>query len=155
LAEACQVPPAFLYKVLGSLAKQGLLTAHRGMTGGYELTDRARASTVLDVVEAVNGLPLLNACVLSGGCHRSPACPAHPIWIQAQDRMRDVLATARIADLAPVRSDAAPIAGRAARRGQGDGSSRDRSRLEHHISRKPASGGRRPRVTYLKRMEDR
>ena len=49
------------------------MAAHRGVTGGYELTSRARESSVLDVAEAVNGLPLLNTCVLSGGCHRAPA----------------------------------------------------------------------------------
>jgi Rrf2 family protein len=107
LADSCDVPPAYLYKVLKSLACAGLLAAHRGVTGGYELTSRARNSSVLDVVEAVNGLPLLNTCVLSGGCHRAPACAAHPIWHQAQERMREVLAGARIADLAGVQPAAA------------------------------------------------
>lgn len=103
LAEDCQVPPAYLYKVLQSLARRGMLAPHRGVTGGYELTPLARNSSVLDVVEAVDGLPLLNACVLSGGCHRAPACAAHPVWHQAQERMREVLAGARIVDLAGTR----------------------------------------------------
>jgi Rrf2 family transcriptional regulator, nitric oxide-sensitive transcriptional repressor len=154
LAEACQVPPAYLYKVLGSLARHGLLVPHRGVTGGYELTSLARASTVLDVVEAVNGLPLLNACVMSGGCHRTAACPAHPVWIQAQERVREVLATARIAELAPLRPDAAPPAGRLPRRSPGDEASRGRPSVERKI-RRPAHEGRRPQGTYLKRMEDR
>jgi DNA-binding IscR family transcriptional regulator len=55
---------------------------------------------VLDVVDAVDGMPALNACVVTGGCHRSPACPAHPIWQQAQVQVREVLAGARVADLA-------------------------------------------------------
>jgi len=103
LADDCDVPPAYLYKVLQSLTRNGMLAAHRGVTGGYELTPLALNSSVLDVVEAVNGLPLLNTCVLSGGCHRAPACPAHPVWHQAQERMREVLAAARIVDLAGTR----------------------------------------------------
>lgn len=103
LADGCEVPPAYLYKVLQSLARGGMLAAHRGVTGGYELTALARNSSVLDVVEAVDGLPLLNTCVLSGGCHRAPACAAHPVWHQAQERMREVLAAARIVDLAGTR----------------------------------------------------
>jgi Rrf2 family protein len=103
LADDCDVPPAYLYKVLQSLTRNGMLAAHRGITGGYELTSRARESNVLDVVEAVDGLPLLNTCVLSGGCHRAPACAAHPVWHQAQERMREVLAAARIVDLAGTR----------------------------------------------------
>ncbi len=114
LAGQCDCPPAYLYKVLQSLAKAGFLIAHRGATGGYELTPRARQSSVLDVVEAVRGLPLLNACVLSGGCHRSPTCPAHPVWVQAQERLREVLAGARLADLAGVRPGVAAPAARAA-----------------------------------------
>jgi Rrf2 family protein len=100
LAGECDVPPAYLYKVLQLLARSGMLAPHRGSSGGYELTARAREASVLDVVEAVNGLPLLNTCVLTGGCHRAPACPAHPVWKQAQDKMREVLAGARIAELA-------------------------------------------------------
>jgi Rrf2 family transcriptional regulator, nitric oxide-sensitive transcriptional repressor len=153
LAEACQVPPAFLYKVLGSLARHGLLVPHRGITGGYELTPLARASSVLDVVEAVDGLPLLNACVMSGGCHRAPACPAHPVWIQAQERMREVLAGARIADLAPLQPDATPSAGRLPRRGRVGSETRECLRAELDI-RRPARGGRRPRGSYPKRVED-
>ena len=38
LADGCEVPPAYLYKVLQSLARGGMLAAHRGVTGGYELT---------------------------------------------------------------------------------------------------------------------
>ena len=110
LSGECEVPPAYLYKILHSLAKGGLLAAHRGVTGGYELTPRARDASVLDVLDAVNGLPLLNTCVLAGGCHRAPTCPAHPVWKLAQERMREVLAGVRIVDLAGRQSGARPRA---------------------------------------------
>jgi Rrf2 family protein len=153
LADACEVPPAYLYKVLQSLSRAGLLAPHRGVTGGYELTSRARNSSVLDVVEAVNGLPLLNTCVLSGGCHRAPACPAHPIWHQAQERMREVLAGARIADLAGAQLAAAG-ARRPARRARAVDVNRERPTTGHG-TRRPALDGRRSRGTHPKRMEDR
>jgi Rrf2 family protein len=154
LAGDCDVPPAFLYKVLGSLARSGLVLAHRGVIGGYELTDRARSATVLDVVEAVGGLPAVNACVMTGGCHRSPACAAHPIWIEAQAGLRAVLASARIADLAPRPPAEAPPASGPARRPRAGGRSRASLRIEP-TSRRPAAEGRRSRGPYLKRMEDR
>jgi Rrf2 family protein len=72
LADECNIPPAYLYKVLKSLAEGGLLAAHRGVAGGYELTSRGREGRMLDVVEVVDGLPLLDTCVLAGGCHRAP-----------------------------------------------------------------------------------
>jgi len=154
LADSCDVPPAYLYKVLKSLARAGLLAAHRGVTGGYELTARAREASVLDIVEAVNGLPMLNTCVLAGGCHRAVTCPAHPVWHQAQERMREVLAGARIADLAGVRPAAAPAAGRPARRARAADVIRERPPAGHGVPR-PAPGGRRSRGTHPKRMEDR
>jgi Rrf2 family protein len=154
LAEECEVPPAYLYKVLQSLARGGLLAPHRGVTGGYELTPRARESSVLDVVEAVNGLPLLNTCALSGRCHRSPSCPAHPVWRQAQERMREVLAGARIADLAGVRAAAAPAAERRRRRSRKAEVVRERPCAGHGV-RRSAVEGRRSRGTHPKRMEDR
>jgi Rrf2 family protein len=154
LADACDVPPAFLYKVLGSLARRGLVLAHRGVIGGYELTERAREATVLDLVEAVGGLPAVNACVMTGGCHRSPACPAHPIWIEAQASLRAVLASARIADLAVRQPAAALPASGLARRPRGGAPSRASLRIEP-TNRRPAATGRRSRGPYLKRMEDR
>lgn len=154
LADACDVPPAFLYKVLRSLANTGLLAPHRGKTGGYELTERARQATVLDVVDALDGLPMLNTCVVTGGCHRAPACPAHPIWQEAQARVREVLASARLADLARTSPDAPAPADRYPRRLYVYGATRERPGIEHG-ARRPAAGGRRARGTHPKRMEDR
>ena len=145
---------AHMHKVLKSLARAGLLAAHRGVTGGYELTARARQASVLDVVEAVNGLPMLNTCVLAGGCHRAPTCPAHPVWHQAQERMREVLGGSRLADLAGNDRAAPPAAGRPARRTRAIQVLRERPCVEHGI-RQPGRASRRPRPTYPKRMEDR
>ena len=153
LAGECDVPPAYLYKVLQSLARGGLLAAHRGVTGGYELAPGARDASVLDVVEAVNGLPMLNSCVLSGGCHRAPTCPAHPVWHEAQARLREVLAGARLADLAAGRV-ALPPADRPARRPRPIKVLRERPCAGHAV-RPPARASRRPRATSPKRMEDR
>ena len=151
LADACEVPPAFLYKIVRSLARKGLLAAHRGVTGGYELTRRARDSTVLDIVEAVDGLPLLNACVLAGGCHRMPTCPAHPVWRQAQDRMREVLAGAHLEDLARDRPAAVPCPNRRAGRGRTGAAVRECPGARDGTPTL-ARGGRRPRGTRPKRM---
>jgi Rrf2 family transcriptional regulator, nitric oxide-sensitive transcriptional repressor len=154
LADECEVPPAFLYKVLSSLARSGLLASHRGVTGGYELTARARDSSVLDVVEAVDGLPLLNTCVLSGTCHRAQACPGHPVWIQAQERVREVLAGARLADLARLQPGAPRRAGRHARPGRACATMPERPRVGRGI-RTPVPGGRRSGGTHPKRMGNR
>lgn len=154
LAADCDVPPAYLYKVLHALARRGLLTPHRGITGGYELSSAARDASVLDVVEAVNGLPGLNACVLTGGCHRSPTCPAHPVWSQAQARVREVLAGARIADLAGAAPTLPQTGPRPARVMRSSTTVRARCATERGAGR-PGSETWRSRGRYPNRMEDR
>jgi DNA-binding IscR family transcriptional regulator len=53
------------------------------------------------VIEAIDGPVHLNICVVSEkSCNRKSWCPAHPIWLQAQAAMLEVLDAARIADLA-------------------------------------------------------
>jgi Rrf2 family protein len=100
LAEAAEVSPAFLSKVLQRLVKAGLVESRRGKRGGFELLDRGRAASLMEILAALDGVPELNACLLDGGCHRSDWCAAHNVWVEAQDKMRDVLTSATLQRLA-------------------------------------------------------
>jgi Rrf2 family protein len=96
LAEAAEVSPAFMSKVLQRLVHAGLVASRRGKKGGFELLDRGRSASLLEILQALDGVPELNVCLLAGGCHRSPRCAAHSVWQQAQARMREVLAAATL-----------------------------------------------------------
>jgi Rrf2 family protein len=100
LAEAAEVSPAFLSKVLQRLVRAGLVTSRRGKRGGFELLDRGRHASLMDVLNALDGAPALNVCLLDGGCHRCAWCAAHTVWVEAQARMRDVLTSATIERMA-------------------------------------------------------
>lgn len=100
LARAAEVSPAFLSKVLQRLVRAGLIASQRGKKGGFALLERGRDASLLDILQALDGVPALNLCLLSGGCHRSPWCAAHPIWQEAQRRMRDSLSSVRLEELA-------------------------------------------------------
>jgi Rrf2 family protein len=99
LADAAEVSPAFLSKVLQRLVRSGLVASRRGKKGGFELLDRGRGASLLEILQALDGVPELNLCLLSGGCHRSPWCAAHTVWQEAQDRMREVLSSATLEQL--------------------------------------------------------
>jgi Rrf2 family protein len=100
LAEAAECPEQFLSKVLQSLTRAGLVISHRGNTGGFELPEVHRQSSVLQVVEAIEGPMRLNVCLTgNAACNRQSWCPAHPVWVRAQRAMADVLANACIGDL--------------------------------------------------------
>ena len=60
-----------------------------------------RKASVRTVIEAIEGPICLNLCLVHGAsCGRKSTCPAHPIWVRAQEAMLGVLNTATVADLA-------------------------------------------------------
>jgi Rrf2 family transcriptional regulator, iron-sulfur cluster assembly transcription factor len=102
------IPESFLAKIFQSLGHAGLVTSQRGAHGGFSLARPADTITVREVIEAVDGPIALNGCVLRPeDCGRSPECRMHTVWIEAQERMMDVLGGVAVADLVPA---SAPIA---------------------------------------------
>ena len=87
-------------KILGSLAKAGLLRSSRGVNGGFTLAHPAEEISLLDVVEAVEGPLSLTRCVPDPlGCVHSDNCPACSVWALVQHRISDVLQHATLEDL--------------------------------------------------------
>jgi Rrf2 family protein len=99
LAEAADVSPAFLSKVLQRLVRSGLVASYRGKKGGFELLDRGRTASLFEILQALDGVPELNICLLDGGCNRSATCAAHSVWEEAQSRLREILSAATLEKL--------------------------------------------------------
>ena len=101
LAAATNAPDSFLSKVLQALSRAGLISSRRGQSGGFSISSRGSAASMLDVIEAIDGKICLNTCLIAGkSCNRKHSCPAHPIWADAQRAMLQVLGAATIANLA-------------------------------------------------------
>jgi Rrf2 family protein len=101
LAKATGAPESFLSKVLQALAHAGLISSQRGQAGGFRISPRGRASSMLDVIEAVDGAICLNVCMIPGrSCSRKAECSAHPVWVEAQRAMLAVLSGATISGMA-------------------------------------------------------
>jgi Rrf2 family protein len=101
LSAAAECPEQFLCKVLQGLTHAGLVVSHRGNTGGFELDERRREASLLDVVEAIEGPLHLNICLnRDHGCVRQSRCLAHPVWAEAQQALSKVLASHTIRELA-------------------------------------------------------
>ncbi len=101
LAREAECPEQFLSKVLQSLTRAGLVISHRGNTGGFELLEAHRGTSLLDVVQAIEGPVRLNLCLTSDhACGRQESCPAHGVWVEAQEAMLSVLQSASIGHLA-------------------------------------------------------
>ena len=69
LADFQGVSVSFLAKIFPRLEKAGIVTASEGIRGGYGLARPADEITVLDVVEAIDGLkPLFDCQEIRGRC---------------------------------------------------------------------------------------
>ena len=94
IGEAADVPLAFLAKIVGSLARHGLVVARRGPNGGVTLNHSPDEITVGDIVGAIDG-PLDEAgCVLGfQECGDGNPCPVHDSWkrvrVELQKTMHD------------------------------------------------------------------
>jgi Rrf2 family protein len=107
LAQAAGAPVSFLSKVMQALSHAGLISSRRGQAGGFQISPRGRTASMREVIEAIDGAICLNVCLMSGrSCRRKASCPAHPVWVRAQQAMLDVLTNATVAGLA---AQAAPV----------------------------------------------
>jgi Rrf2 family protein len=101
LARGIEAPESFVSKILQQLVQRGMVTSHRGAGGGFQLAVRPETISLLDIVEMVEGPLQINLCLPGEAtCDRKSWCGAHPIWSEAQNALKSVLASASIARLA-------------------------------------------------------
>ncbi len=55
IATNANIPQNYLEQILLELRKSGLLASIRGAKGGYVLTEKGKESTVLDIIEVLEG----------------------------------------------------------------------------------------------------
>jgi Rrf2 family protein len=101
LAEAYDLPPELLAKVLQKLVRGRLLTSIQGIRGGYGLARPAAAISVVDVITAIDGPLTVTACSESNhNCEQFSKCDIRdPLW-QIKDRIVAALQGTSIAGLA-------------------------------------------------------
>lgn len=101
LAEGIGAPGSFVAKILQQLVQRGWITSHRGTGGGFQLAARPESISLLEVVELIEGPLQINLCLPGEAvCDRRSWCGAHPVWEQAQEALKAVLAAASIEQLA-------------------------------------------------------
>ena len=110
IGDATSAPESFLSKVLQALARAKLITSRRGPAGGFQISERGRQASMREVIEAIDGPMNLNVCLSDKRpCPRKDWCPAHPVWLQAQEVLLNVLNSALVSDLAFGKNRGLPI----------------------------------------------
>ncbi|WP_439532671.1 SUF system Fe-S cluster assembly regulator [Polymorphobacter sp.] len=100
-AEATGIPAPTVAKLMGALARSGLLVASRGVAGGFALARPALAISVADIVEAVDGPIALTACVTgeTHECAIEGVCGVRGHWGPINAAVRAALHQVTLADL--------------------------------------------------------
>jgi Rrf2 family protein len=101
IADAQEVPRAYLAKIFQTLGKKGYLKSTRGPGGGFELSKSPEQINMLEIIETMEGAVKLNDCLISVGyCHRDETCAVHDVWKEAQDKFIAHLGSCTFAMLA-------------------------------------------------------
>lgn len=101
IAEESDIPAHFLAKILQQLARQGFLRSSKGPTGGFALRYPAVEITLLQLVEAIDGLADYQRCI--GGmteCNDQMRCGMHDSWKALRSRIIEYLEGTTVEDLA-------------------------------------------------------
>jgi Rrf2 family protein len=99
VARRQHIPYQFLRKVGTSLAAARLLTAERGIKGGFRLARPAEQISLLDILRVMDR-PALNRCTVDPAkCERRSICGAYPAWVSAQLEIERILASYSLSDL--------------------------------------------------------
>jgi len=104
LVEICRVRGlsksfAYMTKIFRILARRGVVRAIRGKNGGYTLARPPAKTTLLEVIEAIEGRLALNLCQHTPPQCHEPNCPVRPVWTQLQEQVRSVLGSKTLAQL--------------------------------------------------------
>ena len=99
IARVTQVPSGYLYKVLQTLDRGGLVHGQRGMHGGFTLARPASEISVLNVITAVDSLPRVRMCPLKLQGHAIHLCALHRRIDAAFAKMEEAFAGTSIAEL--------------------------------------------------------
>jgi Rrf2 family protein len=101
IADAQEIPLAFLQNILMELRHAEIVEAQRGRDGGFRLARPASQITVADVVRAVSGpLATIRGARPPAVEYNAAAEPLKEVWIALRANIRAILDHVTLADLA-------------------------------------------------------
>jgi len=111
VAEATQVPAAYLSKILQGLSRAGIVRSQRGIGGGMTLASQPDELTILDVVNAVEPLQRIETCPLGLLEHGVKLCALHRRLDNAMESVEDAFRQSTLADVLADPNPSVPLCG--------------------------------------------
>ncbi len=99
LAETLHSTRQFVPQVMAPLVRAGWVTSVPGPRGGYQLDADLGTTSLLEVIESIEGPTDDGSCVLGGPCPTAVGCVAHQAWSEARRALLDRLAATPVASV--------------------------------------------------------
>lgn len=103
IATVRHIPENYLYQLLITLRKAGLIRSRRGPQGGHMLARSPEQINLAEIVLALEGPIESVACIqddITDDCPFGERCPVRDVWQQIADATRHILTNADLAGLA-------------------------------------------------------
>lgn len=100
LNEKLGIPWQYLRQLLTSLSKDGFISSTQGRNGGFRLSKPPEQISLADIVDAVEGLNVMNTCIMGfKECPFDHTCAMHETWEGTRDGIVGVLKNTTLASL--------------------------------------------------------
>ncbi len=106
IAQAEDLPRAYLEQLVMSLRDAGLVTSTRGARGGYELARPPAGVSMSEVLRALEGPIAPMVCASedvdhAATCGRTTGCTVNVLWVRIREAITEALESMTLADLVP------------------------------------------------------
>jgi Rrf2 family protein len=101
VAEKEDIPTHYLAKILQRMAKYGYVDSFKGRGGGFKITELAKKSSILEIVERVEG-PVINLKCITGlkECDEENPCPLHQEWADLRNKIYNLISSKTVQEVA-------------------------------------------------------
>jgi Rrf2 family iron-sulfur cluster assembly transcriptional regulator len=97
LAAELNVPQPFLGKIMQGLVRRDIISSTKGPNGGFYTNDRTLATSLIEVIDAIDGMGLFRKCFLGlPDCNSEKPCPLHHHVIGFRDALQHTLQTLQV-----------------------------------------------------------
>lgn len=101
IAGALNMPGPYLGKILQEIVAKQIISSAKGPNGGFYLTPKNLRTSLIEVIEAVDGLSYFTSCGLGlSECSEDHPCPIHDDFKIVRDHIQHVFSSKTIQELA-------------------------------------------------------
>ena len=94
------IPSHYLAKILQRLANYGYVDSFKGRGGGFKITKMALDSSILEIVERIEG-PVVTLKCITGlkECSDEAPCPLHDEWSELTDKIHKLISSKSVREV--------------------------------------------------------